>query len=369
MHNKEIEEDLKYVVNQNLNWEQFKNKTILISGATGFIASWIIDTFIYLNKIKNYNIKIIAIVRNIEKAKEKFENIFYNDLIIYCRDICEEIKIDEYDKIDYIIHTASIATPKLFKSNPVDVLLPNIIGTNNLLKLAVEKKVKDFIYFSTSGVYGNFDKILEYTDEVYLKEFPIYPIREDFFGSLDSAKLSSCYLESKRAGENLCIAYMHQYGVPVKIIRPSIVYGYGVKLDDGRSFADFINSILNKKDISLTSDGKAKRSFLYIADFISGLFHVILKGKNGEAYNIASLDEISIIDLAESLVKDIFSELNLKVILINKDSKKYLRSEFLQTWMSTLKLQKLGWKINFNLKEGFQKTIKYYKASKSNIHF
>jgi UDP-glucuronate decarboxylase len=344
MYNKIIEDDLKYIINYDLPWEQLRNKTILVTGATGFIASYIIDTLIYLNEVKNYNIKIICLSRGIARLKYKYydnRNLIH---FIY-QDINDEISIK--DSIGYIIHTASIATPKLFESNPVDVILPNVVGTNNLLKLAVEKKVKGFIFISTTGIYGynSPDK---------------YPLCENDFGYLDPTNLNSCYLESKRQGENLCIAYMHQYNVPIKIIRPSITYGYGIRLDDGRSFADFIKNILNNEDIILYSDGKVKRNFCYITDFITGFFTVMLRGISGESYNIATEDEISIIDLAKFLTDNVFLDRNLKVILNNKDNN-FLRMNFSRTQTDITKMKNLRWKLIFDLKEGFKRTIKYYE--------
>lgn len=342
--NKNIISDLHYITNQNLDWEQFKNKTILISGASGFLATWIVDTLFYLNNIKEYNIKVIAVIRNLDNAEIKFSDKYYNGLTIIHRDVCDTFKIS--NPIDYIIHSAGNATPKVFKEDPVGTIIPNTIGTKNLLDLAKEKNA-EFIYFSTSGVYG-------------YKDYFDYPLSEHDFGKLDCTDLSSCYLESKRAGENLCIAYKHQYNVNIKIVRPCIIYGYGIGLEDGRSFADFINNIVNNQDIILYSNGTAQRSFCYISDFIVGLFTVILKGKNGEAYNIASEKEISIKELAELLVNEIVPEKNLKVVIKSSKNKNYLRSEFSRTQMNIDKLKSLGWKLNFDLKQGFSRTINSY---------
>lgn len=348
-------EDLQYIIDRDLNWEQFKNKTVLITGATGFLATYIIDTLIYLNKIRQYNITIIGISRNIEKAKMKFSKEFYNGLNILYHDIENYVDIEE--NIDYIIHSASSSTPKFFKTNPVETILPNVIGTNNLLKLAVEKKVKQFIFFSTSGVYGEFIDGQDYFDE------NLYPIKEYTFGSLDPMNISSCYLESKRSGENLCVAYYKQYGVPIKVIRPSIIYGYGLKLNDGRVLSDFIYNIINKQDIVLKSQGQDYRSFCYISDFIFGVFTVILKGKIGEAYNISSEEEYKILDFAELLTDNFFSNLNLKVILKEKESLNYSRINFSSTLVDVSKLKSLGWHWRYNIETGIKRTIQAYKES------
>ena len=347
MINKIIESDLKYITGEKLAWESFKDKTVLISGASGFLPSYMIETLMYLNETRQFNIRVIGLVRDLEKACARFSHYDGNKCLkLVSQDVCDKIKIDE--DIDYIIHAASQATPKVFRDDPVGTLSPNVIGTANLLNLAVEKKVKSFLFFSSTGVYG-------YVDQSY------YPIKEDCYGSLNPTELASCYLESKRMGENMCIAWLHQYGVPVKIIRPAITYGPGLKLDDGRSFADFISNIVNDQDITLFSDGKVLRNFCYIADATLGFFIVMLKGGVGEAYNIATDHEISIIDLAQKLVKDVFPERNLKVVMKTDASKNYLRMNFPRTAVDIAKLKALGWKLNFPIEEGFKRTVASYK--------
>jgi len=347
MLNKIVQEDIQYIVSQDLDWEQFRDKTVLISGASGFIASYMVETFLYLNKTKKLNIRIIGLVRDLYKAGYKFFPLFNKNLKLLHRDINLHLEID--GEIDYIIHSAGQSTPKVFKNDPVGTILPNIIGTYNLLELAKEKKVKGFLFFSTSGVYGILNE-------------NCYPAKEYYSnGYINPLDLSSCYLESKRAGENLCIAYMKQYNVPIKIVRPSIIYGFGVKLDDGKSFTDFISNILNKEDIILYSDGEIKRSYLYIADAVSAFFTVLLKGSTGQAYNIASKREISIIDLASLLINKVSTELNLKVIIKGCEKENYIRINFRQTWMDITRIESLGWKPNFSLVEGFKRTIKSYQ--------
>jgi len=342
-----IESDLKYITNVNLPWRSLKNKTVLIAGASGFLPSYMVETFLYLNETKQLNIKVIGLVRDLKKARLKFARYSGDKKLQLIRgDVCAKIKIKEH--IDYIIHAASYATPKIFKQDPVGILSPNVIGTANLLELAAEKKIKSFLFFSTTGVYGYLDK-------------SCYPVKETCFGSLDPMDPASCYIESKRMGENMCIAWMHQFKVPVKIVRPAITYGPGISLDDGRSFADFIADVVNNRDIVLYSKGKVIRNFCYIADATAGFFTVLLKGKAGEAYNVATNHEISIIDLAKKLVKDIFPELKLKVVMKKDASKNYLRMDFPRTTPDIRKLKALGWKLSFPINEGFKRTVASYE--------
>jgi len=352
MRNSIIEADLKYITDRSLPWEKFRNKTVLVSGASGFLPAYMVETILYLNEIKKLNIKVIGLVRNIEKASARFSHYQgRKDLQLISQDICEKFTIDE--KVDFIVHAASHATPKLFRSDPIGTIMPNAAGTANLLNLAKDKRVECFLFFSTTGVYGFMDQAS-------------YPLKEDRYGPINPMDLASCYIESKRMGENMCVAWMHQYGVPVKIVRPAITYGPGVQLDDGRSFADFISNVINKQDIVLYSDGKAIRNFCYIADATVGFFIVMLKGKAGEAYNAATDHEISIRDLANQLVNEVFPELKLKVVMKTDTSKNYLRMDFPRTTPDISKLKSLGWTIRFPIEEGFRRTVKSF-LDKDNI--
>jgi nucleoside-diphosphate-sugar epimerase len=338
--NKIIQEDLIYISSCNIPWEKLRDKTIFISGAGGFLASCIVWTLIHLNKTYKLNIKIIVNARDYEKAVCKFGK---DDCIEYFpHDI--NCKFDSFVPIDYIIHAASYGSPKYFRDNPVETILPNVVGTNNLLDLARKREVKSFLFISSSGVCGHLNS---------------YPAYETDSGILDHIDPASCYLESKRMGETLCMAYYNQYQIPIKIIRPSIVYGPGIDLNDGRSFADFISAIVNKKDIELTSDGLAERSFLYISDAISGIFRVLLWEDSGTVFNLAPDKEISIVNLARMLAYDVFKKLGLKVIF-KDDVKQFLRVEFSKTAMDNSKLKSIGWEPKIGLRKGFERTVKSY---------
>jgi UDP-glucuronate decarboxylase len=349
MRNKIIKEDLDFITKTDLPWEQFMEKTVLISGASGFLPAYMVETFLYLNEIRGLNTRILGIVRDGENAQKRFSSYLQSphfELII--QDICEPVQIKE--GVDYIIHAASQASPKYFYSDPVGTIKPNVLGTYNLLKLASEKKICSFLYFSTTGVYGNVPP-------------DSYPLKEDYYGYVDPLNIASSYIESKKMGENLCIAWMHQYGIKTKIVRPAITYGPGVRLDDGRSFADFINNILKKENIELFSEGKVYRNYCYLADATLGFFTVLLRGQSGEAYNIANPKEIAVIELAKLLTEQVFPELNLKVVLKADQSKSYLRMNFPRTAVDISKAESLGWKISFGLIDGFKRTVNSFLVS------
>ncbi|MDC3091329.1 NAD-dependent epimerase/dehydratase family protein [Rickettsiales bacterium] len=346
MNNILIEDFSKILENKYL-WKKLKNSSILITGVSGYLANYLIKFFLYLNKEENLNIKIIGTTRNVKETEKKFGNLIKNKkLFFFQTNLLNSINIKH--KIDYVIHMASPASPKYFESNPVNVIEPNITGTINLLNFSFKKKIKKFLFISTSGVYGFVDDKKRPNDE-------------STFGFLDNTLPESIYLESKRMAETICIAYKNQYKVPVSIIRPSISYGPGISLDDGRSFADFINNIIKNQDIKLFSKGNVMRNFCYISDVISGILLILIKGKNGESYNLASEKEISIKMLANFLVQDVFPEKKLKVIYSNI-KKKLLRPEFKRTLVCCNKVKKLGWIERISLKDGFKRTAKWYET-------
>jgi nucleoside-diphosphate-sugar epimerase len=162
-------------------------------------------------------------------------------------------------------------------------------------------------------------------------------------------------------GETICISWLHQYGVPAKIIRPFHTYGPGMALDDGRVYADFISDIVNNRDIIMESDGSARRAFCYLSDATLAAFTILLNGKNGEAYNMGNPDcEISILDLAMRLVQ-LFPRKNLKVIEKETQNSGYLKSIVSRICPDLTKIRDIGWNPVIDIDEGFLRTIQSYE--------
>ncbi len=336
-----IKEDISSIINCFDYWERFKNKTILITGANGFLPAYLVESFLSLDK--TYNTKIIAIVRNKQKANNRFKNyITDTNLEIIEHDVCNEFNYNH--KIDFIIHAASQASPKYYKIDPVGTLNANVLGTINMLKLAQKKSVESFLYFSSGEVYG------EVKDE-------FMPIKEDTFGYLNPALVRSCYGESKRMGETICVSYFAQYGIKAKIVRPFHTYGPGMVLDDGRVYADFVANILKDQNIILNSDGKAKRAFCYLTDATIGFLTVLVNGENGEAYNVGNpQEEYSILELANILV-NLYPEKKIEVILNKTINTDYLKSTITRNSPNIDKLKKLNWNPTVTIEKGFKRTV------------
>ena len=223
--NEIIYEDMQVLYNSEIiDWERFRNKTILITGAYGTIASYLVFMLIFLNELKqDYNVKIVALVRDEKKLRKRFYKYIDKDyFLIYKGDLKEEIKINNV-KVNYIIHAASYAGTQQFIEDPVGVIVPNTIGTYNLLEYAKKNGIEGFLFLSSNSIYGvNDDKNI--TEQNY-GVVDDKNITEQNYGVVDPLNMRACYIESKRLGEQMCSAYFRQYGIKTKIVRISHTYG------------------------------------------------------------------------------------------------------------------------------------------------
>lgn len=345
--NKVIFEDMQYIYSfQKELWEKLRNKTVLITGAYGMLPSYMVFMLIYLNELDiNYNIKIVALVRNEIKLRERFGDYVdksYFEVLI--GDVSENIQYP--GDIDYIIHGASPASSQYYDVNPVGVLMPNALGTYYTLELAREKNVSGYLYFSSGEIYGKLEKELIY---------------EDDGGYLNPADVRSCYGEGKRVGETMCKCWQHQYGVATHMVRPCHTYGPTMDIvNDNRVFSEFVSNIVNDQDIIIKSDGLAKRIFCYIADATLGYFIVLLNGVPGEAYNVANEEgRCSIRELAEILC-GLYPEKNLHASYQKREQSYLENQNKVHPLYSTEKLKSLGWKPHFSISDGFKRTVESF---------
>jgi len=342
--NKVIAEDISEIIaSESIDWKKLKSKTVLITGANGFLPAYMVLTMLGLNDEFDMGIRILALVRNKEKAEGRFKKLLHRqDIELIVQDVSLPVNINE--KIDYIIHAASQASPKFYGSDPVGTINANVFGTSYLLELAARNSVEKFLFFSSSEIYGDVDP-------------ERIPISENDYGYIDPTNVRSCYSEGKKLGETLCVSWMHQHKVPVNMIRIFHTYGPGMDLNDGRVFADFISDIVYSRDIVMKSDGSAIRAFCYLTDAIKGYFLVMLHGENGEAYNVGNQDcEISVIDLADKLTM-LYPEKGLKVIRKEQAVSGYIKSQVHRVVPQMDKMLKLGWKPKVSVENGFKRTI------------
>lgn len=346
-----LQKDLEDIAkNEEYDFEKLNNKTILVTGATGLIGSQIVKAIVCINRIRKINIKVLAFVHDIEKAKKIFSKIWNNNCLeIYEGEIQENIEIRE--KIDYIIHGASPTNSKFFVTNPVETIDVAVLGTKKILELAKKNNIESMVYLSSLEVYGKNDE----------KKI----ISENDYGYIDILNTRSSYSEGKRIVECLCRSYFEEYSVPVKIARLAQTFGPGVNYNDKRVFAEFCKAVIEKRDIVLHTEGRTTRNYCYIKDAIYAIFTILLKGKSGESYNVANKDTtISIKDMA-NLVCETFKESEIKTIInIPENIAEYGYNPEVIIELNSEKIEKLGWHPTIDLKTMFINTVKSMKERK-----
>lgn len=343
-----IAEDLAAIIAAPLPWERLAGKRVLVTGASGILAGYVVETLLYLNEARGLGIRVLGLVRDRAKAEARFAHHRGRaDLELLVQDVTDPVRLD--GPLGAIVHAASQASPKYFGADPVGTLLPNVVGTRNLLELAREKGSEALLFLSSGEVYGVVDPSR-------------IPIKENDYGFVDPMNVRSCYAEGKRAGETLCVAYHKQHGVPATVVRPFHTYGPGMPLDDGRVFSDFVADIVAGRSIVMKSDGRARRPFCYVADAVAGFFTALLLGKPAEAYNVGNEDaEVSVLELADRLVA-LFPERRLSVVRQPEAPRAagYLESPIPRNCPDTTKLRALGWRPAHGIESGFARTVRSY---------
>lgn len=340
LYNKVYVEEINEFYKHSKILKELNNKSVLISGASGMIGRYFIDVLM-LNE--DINCKVYALGRNEKKAKERFSE-YWNDenfVFIEC-DINKEIPDINIKKIDYFIHAASNTHPVAYATEPISTIMTNIIGTKNMLECAIKHNASRFLFISSVEIYGENRGDVQYFSEEYC-------------GYIDCNTLRAGYTESKRAGEALCQAYIAEKNIDIVIARLPRVYGPTMLMSDTKALSQFIKKGLLKENVVLKSEGNQQFSYLHVSDAVNGILFSLVKGENGNAYNIS--DEKSNVKLKE-LANDIASYTGTKVVfeLPNEIERKgYSKASI--ALMDSSKIKELGWDAMYNIHEGLQKTL------------
>lgn len=339
--------DLENIYRRDIPWNRLKSSTVLVTGAYGMLASYVVYLLLYLNRYHDMGIHIIAVVRSEEKFEKRFGRFAHDPFVtVYTAPIEGPLSVD--GSVDYIFHAASIANPQYYALCPVDVLKPNVLDNYQLLELARKKNTKGFLFFSSGDVYGKVER-----DDT---------IKEDSVGTLDPLDVHSCYGESKRMAETMCCAYFRQYGVPIKLLRIWHTYAPTMNIEtDPRVFASFMRNLVHGENIAMQSDGSACRAFCYIADAVAAFFTILFYGANGEAYNVCNTSAFCTIrEFAQSVVL-VRKDLALKVITKERPAgDTYIendRANFCPP--CDQKLKRLGWRPEYTLEEGLERVYDF----------
>lgn len=341
------QEDIKYVAELDIPWEKFQGKSIMISGATGMIGSFLVDVIMYKNIINGLNCTIYALGRNENRAKERFEYCYnspFYKFILY--DVNKPLICNDIGTVDYIVHLASNTHPIAYSTDPIGTITTNIVGIQNMLEFAVTHNANRCAFASSNEIYGENRGDVEKFDETYC-------------GYIDSNTMRAGYPESKRCGEALCQAYIKQKNLDIVIPRITRSYGPTLLKSDTKALSQFLSKGINGEDIVIKSEGKQYYSYLYVSDTVSGFLTVFLKGIRGEAYNIADdASDIRLKDLA-----GIIAEYTGKKVVYEIpdviESAGY--SQATKARLDSTKLHELGWNAKYDIKQGIVRTIDIMK--------
>lgn len=344
-----ILDDMQYIYDRDIDFSLLDNKTILITGAYGMLSSYIVIYLMYLNKVHSFNIRVLAQGRNRDKAFSRFSE-FWDDKRFEFVDfnISKEISYDQ--KVDYYIHSAGIANPKLYASNPVEVIEPNALGTYYLLEHAKKHGCKKFLLFSTGDIYGKVENPSEIT--------------ETTTGMMDPLDIHSCYGESKRLAETLCMSFTKEYQVPCVMARIAHTYGPTMDIEnDPRSFSAFMKCAVDGENIVMLSDGSAKRPFCYIADAVFAYLLILINGESGEAYNVSNAEQfLSILDVATTIANVTDGEIS---VIQKKRNDNFVENNLnICNQLTNTKLKKLGWECHYDITKGMRNTYEFFHCKK-----
>ena len=339
-------EDVKRTADLSLPWDSLKDQAVLISGATGLVGSFLIDVLMQKNE-EGLNCRIYALGRSADKAAHRFGERSQHPLFAFIPyDINKPFVRDDLGKVGYILHLASNTHPLQYSTDPIGTITTNIIGLQNMLEFACAHGAERFAFASSNEIYGENRGDRELFDEGYC-------------GYIDCNTLRAGYPESKRCGEALCQAYISQKGLDVCIPRLTRSYGPTMLMSDTKAISQFIRKGIAGEDIVLKSAGTQYYSYTYVADAVSGLLTVLLKGKCGEAYNIA--DEKSDIMLKD-LAGLIAQTAGKKVIFEIPDAVEAAGySKATKARLDGKKRREHGWEPAYDIRGGIERTIKILK--------
>ncbi len=288
--NSVLNEDMAYIFDKLSNAEKnkFKNSRILITGCGGFLGYYFMHFFnTYCDELGIE--EVIALDNFLTGTRDWLDEMTMDNPLIKLHhfDIIKDDpgSIEGIDKVNLIIHGASIASPTFYRIYPLETVDANVTGLRRLMDYYSGKNITGMLFFSSSEIYGD--------------PFPEFiPTNEEYRGNVATMGPRACYDEAKRFGETLCYIFGEKYGFPVSIARPFNNYGPGMNINDKRLPADFAKCVLEGRDLVMFSDGKPTRTFCYISDAITGYLKILLYGKT-DVFNIGiDKPEISVMEFA-----------------------------------------------------------------------
>ena len=308
---------------------------IVITGGSGFVGSYLCE------KLINDGHKIIVVDNLLTGSTENINHLMHNKNFSFIEhDVQNHIEIE--NKVDYVLHFASAASPKAYTEHPVNTLKAGSVGTINTLGLA-KKHDAEYLLASTSEVYG--DPLIS-------------PQTEEYWGNVNPNGERSMYDEAKRFAEAAVATYSRSYDLKTKIVRIFNTYGPRMQLNDGRVVTNFIVQALNNENITIYGDGSQTRSFSYVEDTVAGIIS-LMNSSEYDVFNIGNPNEMTVGQLAEKIIELTDSTSEIKYLELPNDDPKQRKPDI------TKAKTKLNWEPKVNLEDGLTKTIKWVKGQLS----
>ena len=301
----------------------------IVTGGAGFLGSHLIDKLMYKGE------SVICLDNFLTGDKKNIRKWYKNkNFELINHDLTKPIFVEG----DRIWHLGCPASPSHYQTNPIYTAKTIFLGTLNMLDLAKKLKSKIFLA-STSEIYG---------------DPKVHPQTEDYFGFVNPIGIRSCYTEGKRIAETLFFDYQRLYNLDIRVARIFNTYGPRMTINDGRVMSNFIVQALNHKPLTIYGDGLQTRSFCYVEDLINAMIKV-MDGTIFGPVNLGNHEEISILDLAKKIKKEINSEMDLIFKDLPIDDPKRRQPSI------ALAKNIYQWEPRISLEKGLKPTIIYFK--------
>jgi nucleoside-diphosphate-sugar epimerase len=338
------EEDVSHFLRHTVEiWDEFKGARIFVTGGTGFVGKWLVESFLAANDSLSLNASLVLLSRNPNGFVHEMPHIAKSRSVSLIQGDVRDFDFPDGD-FSHVIHAA---TDVAAVATPTEIFDVSVLGSRRVLEFCKLQKVRKILFVSSGAIYGR-------------QPSEVDKLAENYIGAPSPTDVGSAYAQGKRAAEWLMCAHAAEFKSEIIIARCFAFVGPHLPLDKQFAIGNFIADILGKKDIHIASDGTALRSYLHAADMVVWLWTILAKGKSGEAYNVGSDEEISILNLARTIAELHGDEICVNVARQAVDGvppQKYIPN------IDKVR-NELGLDIWIPLKDGIQRTVKWHQKAK-----